>query len=205
MFTRNHWICEAANRANKITEVKGNGSTKPKLVTVSGSVGLNSYYTDNYQVLSYNTTEYTYIHTFMQNVRTSYDVSNNFTNNSSNNQFIYGLFFGSGNDPATVDDYKLSGSTIQNISFSYTNNSTYAEDGSSVDVVYNYTITNNNAEAITIGEVGLFAEATWCTSYNTYTHHYYMFERTAFESPITIPAGGVGQVTYTIQLNYPVN
>ena len=28
-------------------------------------------------------------------------------------------------------------------------------------------------------------------------------ERTVLETPVTIPAGGVGQVTYTIRMNYP--
>lgn len=28
--------------------------------------------------------------------------------------------------------------------------------------------------------------------------------RTVFDTPVTIAAGGVGQVTYTIRMNYPI-
>lgn len=57
------------------------------------------------------------------------------------------------------------------------------------------TITNNNETDITIGEVGIV--------YQTGSSYSVLFERTVLESPITIPAGGVGQVTYTIRMNYP--
>ena len=56
------------------------------------------------------------------------------------------------------------------------------------------TITNNNATDITIGEVGIVYQGS-----NTAA----LLERTVLDSPITIPAGGVSQITYTIRMNYP--
>lgn len=207
MFTRNYWLGKAAYYANKSKKVFGDDSTiKPKLITVSGDVGGNVY-TSSYKYKPVSTGAVTNsIHNVMKSVKTV-DVSQNFADSSQYNHFDYGVFFGSGNEPVSIDDYKLSGNVVSGFTFSYNDESTYAEDGSYCIVRYNYTITNNNDSEITIGEVGLFYESTWyvrATSSAPYTHHYYMFERTALETPITIPAGGVGQVEYTIQMNYPV-
>lgn len=204
MFTRNYWMVIAADFTNKRNEVLGGGATKPKLITVSGAQGGNSYSSTQYGSV-FNPIGQS-IHNFLRYVKTV-DVSQNLESSTitSNPISSYGLIFGSGNTPATIDDYKLSGDAIQNISTSYTDNSTYEEDGSASVASYTYTITNNNDTDITIGEVGLFSGATWnVKSYSIYTHHYYMYERTALETPITIPAGGVGQVTYTIRMEYPV-
>lgn len=207
MFTRNYWLGRAASFIGIPSEVIGDNTTtgKPKLITVSGDVGANtssSSYSYNYV----STSAYENIYNAMKNAR-QVDVSTNLANSSNSNAFGYGVFFGSGNEPVTVDDYKLSGDVVSGYTYSYKANSTYAADGSNGIVQYDYTITNNNDTEITIGEVAIFGEATWQTSSSSstrYTHHYYMFERTALETPITIPAGGVGQVTYAIQINYPV-
>lgn len=201
MFTRNYWMAQAANHVGKIKEINGGNNIKPKYITVSGSVGSNIYYLgETYpQVTSCS------IDT-MASVKTT-DVSKNISNSSTSSLLNTGVIFGSGNEAPTIDDYKLSGSVIQNIVTNHAKNLTYNEDGSFSEASYLYTITNNNSTEITIGEVGLFSEAVWKTSNNSstmYTHHYYMWERTALETPITIPAGGVGQVTYTIRMGYPV-
>lgn len=210
MLTRNYWMAKAAQMVNKGPEVCGSNSNtingKPKLITVSGNIADNTYsssynYSAVYVPLDGN------LRYYMANVKSNTEVSENLTNSSDKS--IYGttaVFFGSGNAPVTVDDYKFSGSTIQNITYSYKDNSTYADDGSVCNVTYDYTITNHNDSEITIGEIGIFSEVTWPTHYNggiKYTHFNYMFERTALETPITIPAGGVGQITYTIKMEYP--
>lgn len=202
MLTRNYWIAKAAVDADKELEVFGDGSTtKPKLITVSGDVGLNVYSNGKYRTIPDPTSS---LNVWMGYRRFNNDVSNNITDGTNSSGFSYGTFFGSGNTPPTIDDYKLSGDTIRNCTSSYTENHTYSEDGSASILSVTYTITNNNDAEITIGEVALFAECYWQTAYNAFTHHYYMFERTALEAPITIAPGGVGQITYTIQMNYPV-
>lgn len=206
MFTRNYWLYQAANFVNKSNEVMGKTENdgKPKLITVSGAVAGNTYNTTyNYRDVSFGL-----IHAVKQ--VSTFDVSQNSGDdtNSIVSKSNGGVYFGSGNTPATIDDYKLSGDVIQNITTSYVENSIYEEDGSAGTLSYTYTITNNNDTEITIGEVALFGEAYWQTASSsnsaTYTHFFYLFERTALESPVTIPAGGVGQVTYTIRMNYPV-
>ena len=105
------------------------------------------------------------------------------------------VVLGTGNEPPALSDYKLSGDIVtgfgSTVSFSGENagDETYSQ-GTAV-----MTITNNNETDITIGEVGIV--------YQTGSSYSVLFERTVLESPITIPAGGVGQVTYTIRMNYP--
>lgn len=106
-----------------------------------------------------------------------------------------GVKLGTGTTPPTIDDYTLSGSAISttNLSSSCSWSASVDEDGATYTSVF--TITNNKSNDITISEVGLFMSDG--------TNFPYMVERTVLDSPVTIPAGGVGQVTYTIRMNYP--
>ena len=208
MFTRNYWMAFAANMANQLSDVTGEETTtgKPKLISVSGEVGADAY-NGTYK---YKGTQTAFVNSglyrLLQEVK-SVDVSKNTVDTTDSNYCgPYGcLIFGSGNTIATIDDYKLAGDVIDGFTYSYVKNFTYAEDGSSSAVSYTYTITNNNDADITIGEIGLFVESRWkVESASKYTHYYYMIERTALETPITIAPGSVGQVEYTIRMNYPV-
>lgn len=106
-----------------------------------------------------------------------------------------GVIFGSGTTPPTIDDYKLSGDIITTISAAVNHTFTTDDDGSCYQCLY--TITNTGTSEITIGEVALFAGAASSSSKK------FLVERTVLDSPVTIPAGGIGQVTYAIRLNYP--
>lgn len=108
------------------------------------------------------------------------------------------VVFGNGNVEPKIDDYKLSGHIITGISTTVSN--TVSLDGEDAVQSSVFTITNNNNDDITISEVAYCGKACSTTSGSGVG----LFERTLLESPITIPAGGVGQVTYTIRMNYPV-
>lgn len=120
---------------------------------------------------------------FKNGVKTGY--------NSGSNNSSY-IVLGTGNETPTMSDYKFSGSVVSGITttISFTGNNTndYTE-GSGI-----ITITNGNSTDITIGEIGIM----YLSGTNAA-----MLEHTALESPVTIPAGGIGQVTYTIRMNYP--
>lgn len=106
----------------------------------------------------------------------------------------HGVAFGTGRTPPTTDDYTLSGDLVSGIVISAALSYEFQDDG----MVYKsvYAITNNNANAITIGEVGLVT----CT----YAYDFpVLVERTVLETPVTIEPGGIGKVTYTIRMNYP--
>lgn len=108
-----------------------------------------------------------------------------------------GVFLGTGNTPATIDDYRLAGDIVSG--FTYNSNVVSESDNDGLTLTANYTITNTSDAEIVIAEIGIIQN----TSVGTKNANYKMLlERTVLESPITIPAGGVGQVTYTIRLNY---
>lgn len=108
-----------------------------------------------------------------------------------------GVVFGNGDTNPTLDDYKLSGDIITTITSSYSKNTVYDEQGTTITTVY--TITNTGEDAIKIGEIGLLSVLYRATNYTAT----FLIERTVLDEPITIPAGGVGQVTYAIRMEYP--
>ena len=89
---------------------------------------------------------------------------------------------------------------IQNIAASISKTYSYSEAQPSLKAVY--TITNNNAEEITIREVALHVLFYRTTSGST---NGCVIDRTVLDTPVTIPAGGVGQVEYTITFNLPTS
>lgn len=115
---------------------------------------------------------------------------------------VMGFVFGTGNKAPTADDTNLSGTPINSANIATTQLFTYNFASPLYEITCTYTITNNGSEAITIGEIGLFNEFYYRSqSYGNHMHYPVLIERTALESPITIEAGSVGQVTYTIKLN----
>ena len=104
-----------------------------------------------------------------------------------------GIMFGVNSTPPTFEDYTIdnSGITVTGAIAQTVN----INDNGGVTAVLNCTLTNTGEAEITISEVGLKASLTNTGSV--------LFERTVLDAPVTIPAGGVGQVEYTITLNLP--
>ena len=117
---------------------------------------------------------------------------------SLNKYYENGVFFGTGETPASLDDYKLAGDLIQNINASINITYSYSKEKQSVKAVY--TITNNNEAAITIKEVALNMQFDYSSNGSSTGC---VIDRTVLDTPVTIPAGGVGQVEYTITLILP--
>lgn len=169
------------------------------IISIGGTVASSIYNSNNYeQGVTRNSISSMMNGNFFN---ASYFADNN-TNGGGT-----GILFGTGNTQPTVDDITLSGDAVPIASFSksYTYKFAYKED--CVEISTLITLTNNTEEAITIGEIGLFSifSYRYSSSYGHPTHYYpFMIERTALETPITIAPGGVGQVTYTIRMNYPI-
>ena len=102
-----------------------------------------------------------------------------------------GVVFGDGNTPATAEDYKLAGNIITG--FTATANLARSIDNGVAQIVATYTI--NASSEVTIKEIVAFA--------STGGNGTYIVDRTVLDTPVTIPADGVGQVVYTITFNYP--
>ena len=116
----------------------------------------------------------------LSEINTSYNMSNR-----------GGVIFGDGNTPVTAEDYKIAGNIITGITTSAALARSF-NDGLA-QIVATYTITASSE--VTIKEIAAFASS----GYNGM----YMLDRTVLDTPVTIPAGGVGQVVYTITFNYP--
>ena len=110
-----------------------------------------------------------------------------------------GVIFGTGDTVATIEDYKLSGEIITNLDFITNVSANVTNDNYSVTATY--TITNNNANEVTIREVGAIGKISGGSTIGT--QYIGLLERTVLDTPVTIPAGGVGQVEHTITFNLP--
>ena len=126
----------------------------------------------------------------------------------SNISATFGVAFGDGANPvAARSDYALSGSKISTLKGSIDSKGVSESNGVfTANAIY--TLTNTGTEEITITEVGLIglcqgpkADSTNNTIYHVST----LFDHTVLDTPVTIPAGGVGQVEYTITFNYPTS
>lgn len=108
-----------------------------------------------------------------------------------------GVIFGDGDTPVKYADNKLSGNVISTITASANITKENSEDA--IGVTGLYTITNTGSESITIKEVGLLVNSRGTAS----EENAVLIERTILDEPVTIPAGGVGQVTYTVHVVCP--
>lgn len=181
MFLRNWYKALTAEMYNKYEnkDVKGkNTSGADAYFTGGGASGGVYDYTPlvltGSSILSNN-----YYVPCMNHVRTSYGYG--------------GAVFGTGDTTPTFDDYKLSGDLVTTINASGSTVVTQDDDG--YTYVCTYTISNTGSADITIKEVGLILYGRANSSF--------LIERTVLDSPLTIPAGGIGQVEYTIRMNYP--
>lgn len=110
---------------------------------------------------------------------------------------VTGVLFGDGDTAVTAKDRNLSGNIITTITDKAVNiTNTFSQSKSECTAIY--TLTNTGTDDITIREVGIvtafaYANARWSNC---------LVERTVLDTPVTIPAGGIGQVVYTISCNY---
>ena len=111
-----------------------------------------------------------------------------------------GIVFGTGNEPPTMADYKLSGDIVTGLTSTYTR--TVSDTDECSRFTLNFTLTNSNAEDVTIQEVGFIGDCPFYNN-NNRKYGYVLFWRELLESPITIPAGGVGQVSVNLDINLP--
>ena len=114
-----------------------------------------------------------------------------------------GIVFGNGTKEVSFDDYALSGDIFT--TFTATSGYTFSHDVDGMTVTTTATLTNTGTSDFTVSEVGLYGWQSAYTSQTTSstTMCRFMVERTVLDTPVTIPAGGIGQVTYTIRMNYP--
>ena len=109
----------------------------------------------------------------------------------------YGVVFGSGTTPPTVNDYKLESTISDTLTFTKPSAVTLNETDDYWEMSATYGISTSSDK--TISEVGVFVTYNGTTDISKSV----MIDRTVLENPIVIPAGQSKQVTYTIRLNKP--
>ena len=126
----------------------------------------------------------------------------NVFNNINLGNAMNNVVFGSGNEPATSNDYTMA--FITGLTATLVKSVASDDNGASSTGVF--TITNSNSNEVTISEVGIFSKLYTRGTADATGASYsgpFLLERTVLDTPVTIPAGGIGQVTYTIRMNYP--
>ena len=173
MFTKNWYIALT-------TQLGADDNSKEYLTSFTGQTGI-----------SYSTT---YVN--MLNSGAKYPCIARLATTSVVNSTT-GVIIGSGNTPPTINDYKLENRITTPATASAEVSKTRDENGYTITSLL--TITNTHSEDITIAEIGLYSTG----SNSSAEMNMVLFERTVLDTPVTIPAGGIGQVTYTIRMNYP--
>lgn len=108
----------------------------------------------------------------------------------------FGIFCGSGNTSPTEDDYTLA----EPLSLNYVAGSiseTYPSK------IIQYTVQNNNAEAVTIRELGLCMVYQYTT--NPASNFIILLNRKLLSTPITLEVGEQALITFTVDTSNIVN
>lgn len=107
-----------------------------------------------------------------------------------------GILIGTGTTPPTLDDYQMESQIKSGMTAS--NSRGFDENGNPYTII---TLTNSSDKAIKVGEIGVVGSGYYNAGSSGSKH--VLLDRTVLDSPITIEPGGVGQITYTIRMNYP--
>jgi hypothetical protein len=113
-----------------------------------------------------------------------------------------GICVGSGDTPATEDDYILDSIITSEISGSVSH-SFGADENDNPYIIYNVIINNTSSNEITINEIGMIQNVHCSYSKGTASGTYYKFliDRTVLDEPVIIPAGSSKAIVYKFQAN----
>lgn len=114
----------------------------------------------------------------------------------------YGIYFGTGSTPATINDYKLNNLITSGLSSVYTTVSVAKEAEGRYAICGQYTLQNTSNEPISISEIGVVTGFDTSSSGAT---AYVLMERTVLGEPITIDPGKAKTVTYKLTFNQGQN
>lgn len=124
---------------------------------------------------------------------------------SISNTDTYGIALGSGNTPATEDDYTME-SLITTGSVVIQTAATAYDTINKVSYGYiNMTITNNTSDDITINELGLFVTARAANTaggeLNANFNYTVMVDHTILDAPLVIAPNDVGIIQYHFEVD----
>lgn len=105
-----------------------------------------------------------------------------------------GVAFGNGTGVVNENDYNLFGECVKGINCTAV--VTCNQDGSNISKEIEYTVSNTNSSDVTITEIAYVTAGLFNNTWQPI-----LLDHTLLDEPVTIPAGGVGQVTYTFNFN----
>lgn len=106
----------------------------------------------------------------------------------------YGIMFGTGNVPPSVDDYKMSGDVISTISI-LARSAQSSFDAGGVHTTSVLTVQNTSStDTIVINEIGFVAYTFTASSRGAYT----LVDRTVLDEPLTLAPGEQGVITHML-------
>lgn len=110
-----------------------------------------------------------------------------------------GISVGSGDAAATASDYELESQITAGLQASIVQ--TLDTDASGNPFIqFDMTITNNAANAVTISEIGYRQNLRGATAIGgTGSNRACLLDRTVLDTPVTIAAGGIGVIRYTLK------
>ena len=200
MFTKNYYLGVIAQ--NTVYAGYHKDYLRKQLVSVTGD---NPVQKDSYGEIDGGSTDTNFLLNYLvgRHMKAAKSALVHHTNYVTNFSVSYGVCFGNGTAPESYNDYTMSGELMT----SYTESQTItgSEDELGCTKTALYTITNSGSEPFTISEVGLIGYVyVRSADYSSrYIYDNILLERTLLDVPITIEAGGVGQVTYTLRYEWP--
>lgn len=121
---------------------------------------------------------------------------------ASGSSSSYGIAVGTGDTPATENDYTIETMITSGLSLSSTRASEYDSEAATYNAYLNMTFSNSTASDIVIKEickfVKLYKSSTFGASVNTSAVNGMccMVDRTVLETPLTVPANGSAVLRY---------
>jgi hypothetical protein len=139
-----------------------------------------------------------YISAFINAQQFPASVSSNVVNSNSSS----GIRIGSGNTPATENDYALESPITSGYTASTPSIDKTVDNNGNVSLDYTFTVTNTGSADLTIREIGYFQNKSSGNTLNGSATNftYLLLDRTVLDAPVVIPAGEYAAIKYSLKL-----
>lgn len=114
-----------------------------------------------------------------------------------------GIHVGTGDTPATEDDYCMESPITAGLAGTVTITKSIDANGCPF-VTYNVVLSNSTASDIVVKEVG-FIQSEYLgntAAATSLTDRYVLIDRTVLDTPVTVPANGNAAIYYTLKTSY---
>ena len=117
----------------------------------------------------------------------------------------YGVYVGSGNTAPTENDHTLESPITNGLSATVSTSDVYDGENNRYIQRFEYTISNNGSEAVTIREIGYFTQQYYASAVGqdaSSSNALFLIDRTVLTDEVVIPAGESSIVRYEFAYPY---